>query len=68
MSSLIPASALTSADLQSLGNNVLPHVRADHEAVQAVNRSLQAHEEHVERLYRRSGMSRANRLTCRTAA
>jgi len=68
MSSLIPASFLTSDDLRSLGNNVLAKVRADHDSVEAVNRSLQAHDEHVERLYRRSDTSRAHRLHARTAA
>jgi len=68
MSSLIPASALSSDDLRSLGNNVLAKVRADHDSVEAVNRSLQAQDEHVERLYRRSGTFRAHRLHTRSAA
>jgi len=68
MSSLIPASSLSSADLRSLGNNVLAKVRADHDSVGAINRSLQAVDEHVERLYRRSGTSRTRRLHTRSAA
>jgi len=68
MSSLIPASSLSSADLRSLGNNVLGKVRADHDSVEAVNRSLQTHDEQVERLHRRRGGSRAHRLHARSAA
>ena len=60
--SIIPASALTSADLRSLGFNVLATVRSDPEQIQAVNRSLQVHGEHVKRLYRRKGSSRTERL------
>ena len=60
--SIIPASALTSADLRSLGNNVLARVRSDPDQIQAVNRSLLVHGEHVQRLYRRAGLSRAERL------
>lgn len=51
--SIIPASALSSADLQCLGNNVLPAVRFDHDHLQAINRSLHLHGEHVDRLRRR---------------
>jgi len=60
--SIVPASALSSSELRSLGNNVAPAVRHDHEQIAAINRSLQVHDEHVERMYRRSGHSRMSRL------
>jgi hypothetical protein len=66
--SIVPASALSTSDLRSLGNNVGPAVREDHEQLEAVNRSLNLHQEHVGRLYRRSGHARITRLRRQVAA
>lgn len=60
--SIIPAAALSSSDLRNLGNNVGPTIRQDQEHLAAVNRSLYLHQEHTDRLYRRSGHARLNRL------
>lgn len=63
--SIVPASHLSASDLRSLGNNMLPAVIHDKLSVRAVNRSLGLHDESVERLYRRAGGSRAQRLRAR---
>ena len=66
--SIIPASSLSRADLQSLGNNVLPTVDHDRLSDGAINRSLSLHEESVQRLFRQSGVSRGERLRVRVCA
>ena len=48
---IIPASRLSRSDMQILGNNVRPAVRrARNPLVNAVNRSLMAHDEAVDEL------------------
>ena len=64
--SIVSASSLSSAEMLLLGNNVLPHVRR--ERLSAVNRSLSLHDEQVDRLYRRAGTSRMDRLRGRRTA
>ena len=66
--SIIPASSLSRADLKSLGNNVLPTIEHDRLSVGAINRSLSLHEESVQRLFRRAGTSRSDRLRSRLSA
>jgi len=57
--SIVSASSLSCAELLLLGNNLLPHVKR--ERLSAVNRSLSLHNEHVDRLYRRAGNTKAQR-------
>lgn len=64
--SIVSASCLSSAEMLLLGNNVLPHVKR--ERLAAVNRSLGVHDEFVDRLYRKAGTSRSERLRNRQAA
>lgn len=66
--SIIPASALSSSDLRSLGNNVAAAVQDDHDHLEAINRSLYVHHERVARLYRRSGSDRVHRVRRQAAA
>ena len=54
--SIVPASCLEAADFAVLGNNVIAAVRQERlETLQAVNRSLAAHGEQVDRLYGTTG-------------
>ena len=63
--SIVPASSLSRADLRSLGANCMATVAHDRHSIRAVNHSLAIHDESVERLYRRAGNSRADRLRSR---
>ena len=47
---IVPASSLSRAEMLMLGNNVRPAVRRAHMLVAAVNRSLKAHGEAVDKL------------------
>ena len=47
---IVPASSLSRAEMQMLGNNVRPAVRRAHTLIAAVNRSLKAHGEAVDKL------------------
>jgi hypothetical protein len=60
--SIVSASSLSAADCRQLGNNVGPAISRDRVSVAAVNRSLGMHDEKVDRLYRRAGGSRSERL------
>ena len=64
--SIVSSSSLSSAEMLLLGNNILPQVKR--ERLAAVNRSLAVCGEAVDRLYRRAGTSRADRLRNRRAA
>ena len=66
--SIISASDLTAGDCRLLGNNVAGTIARDRIQVGAINRSLGVHDEKVDRLYRRAGGSRAERLRLRTGA
>ncbi len=59
--SVIPASRLSSSDLMELGNNLLPAVVRDRSDLPAVNRSLAAVGEQVERLYPRRARHKRRR-------
>ena len=52
--SIIPASHLTANELLRLGNNLRPALRKDRRELLAINRSLAAHDEQVQRLHRPS--------------
>ena len=66
--SIISASDLTAGDCRLLGNNVAGTIARDRIHVAAVNRALVMHDEKIDRLYRRAGGSRAERLRLRTGA
>jgi len=64
---IVHASSLSDPDLRSLGNNLLPAIEADQQASDD-RPSRHHHDEHRERLYRRSGHTRAERLRRRVGA
>ena len=64
---IIRASSLSNPDLRSLGNNLLPAIEADQQPATA-RPPQQDHDEHRERLYRRSGHTRTERLRRRVGA
>jgi len=66
--SIISASDLTAADCRHLGNNVAGSIARDRGQVGAVNRTLGVFDEKVDRLYRRAGGSRSERLRVRAGA
>lgn len=62
---IVHASQLSGAELRSLGSNCAATVAHERHSLRAVNRTLAVHDESVQRLYRRAGSSRAERLRAR---
>ena len=64
--SIVPASCLSSSDLSLLGNNLRPAIRQDRsEMLGAVNRSLDVHQEQVDRLHALGRVRRSGRVISR---